>query len=98
MADWAFVGVEPAIVERGGNVDIGTVYPASRLPVRGSIRPTGNVVFENTGCAGTFGVNPSATVEPGTVMASAGDGDISVSRQPCDRRVAGAVSGIGHAP
>ncbi len=98
MAAWVLDGVERVHVASGGNVDIGTVNPTAKLLVRGSIRTTGDLVLESANCADPFGANPTATVEPDTVMASADHGDVAESRQPRERRIAGAVTGTGHAP
>lgn len=86
----------------GGNLGIGTETPSSRLDVRGNVTireaSTGAIAVElGTGLdyAEGFNISDEITAEPGTVLCidPANEGELRISAEAYDYRVAGIVAG-----
>jgi hypothetical protein len=56
----------------------------------------GDIILANADCAEDFDIAESEPVDEGTVMVLGADGALKQSRRPCDRRVAGVISGAGN--
>jgi hypothetical protein len=95
-------------ITAGGNVGIGTIFPAARLDVAGTARFAGNVVIASATSGATliefgegldyaegFDVSDPSAVTPGTVVVIDPDnaGKLVISDTPYDRKVAGIVAG-----
>ncbi len=90
---------------QSGNVGIGTTSPTSRLDVRGNVtirdNSTGAIAVElGTGLdyAEGFNVSDKTNIEPGTVLCidSENPGNLKISCQSYDTKVAGIVAGANN--
>lgn len=71
---------------------------ADRRPENAAIHldaDSGDIVLRNADCAEEFDVVLAEGVEPGAVLVIGDDGRLALSRNACDRRVAGIVAGAG---
>lgn len=90
-------GTTKVFVDHTGNVGIGTTSPQNRLHVEGEARVD---VLHITGADVAERFPVAATVPAGTVVSIDADrpGQLCMSDQAYDRRVAGVVSGAGELP
>lgn len=76
----------------GGAIKVKDRDGATTVEVRGD---EGDVVLHGADCAEEFQVRTLDEAEAGTVMVIIGDRQLGRSSTPCDRKVAGVVSGAG---
>jgi hypothetical protein len=73
----------------------GNVEVDGQVKVKGDIEVTGDIRFTNADCAEDFDVADPTSADPGTVMVLSEVGELRVSHQAYDKRVAGVISGAG---
>lgn len=93
------------VVSATGDVGIATTTPATKLDVNGHATVRGDMICEVVDIRGegaldvaeAFKVNDALEVQPGMVVAidPANAGELTLTRAPYDRKVAGIVSGAG---
>jgi hypothetical protein len=62
----------------------------------GDIEVRGDIRLTNADCAEDFDIATGNIIEPGTVMVLGDEGALLQGHRPCDKRVAGVISGAGH--
>lgn len=89
-------------ISSDGKVGIGTNKPKRKLDVNGNVHVNGNIhvtkdiFLENADCAEEFDIiDEDKVVDPGTVMVLNESGQLAVSGEAYDKKVAGIISGAG---
>jgi hypothetical protein len=97
FADATNGGVIRMCIMPSGNVGIGTTNPATALEVIGRTRTGSLEITGGSDLAEPFQTRDGADAEPGTVMVLDEDhpGELTISNEAYDHKVAGIISGAG---